>query len=218
MKDLNFNETLNNIFREEFPYLIYGMSRFKTTKIELPRVLEGEGWSPHTLFFDKRTNAIHAPGNSSSVDFEDCFGFNKADTFIDRNGYGYSFKPLFGHKHINQDLLLEFINIVKDYTEIRNRHSKLLCGDNYCFDMDQRSDHNNPFQEMLTIYEGKEIVFCNQLADLDTKKRLKLINESGYKDLINSLENSFYLIHNEYKALYNRIKAITTAFKLIEKL
>lgn len=217
MKDLNFDDILDKIFREEFPYLISGLSKYKTTKIELPNKRKGSYWGGDVVYYDKRTNTFHARGTSYSLDFRGCLGFIDTE-FIDNNGYGYSFDPLFGHKHINQDLLVEFINIIKNYVDIRNRHMLLLSGTNYKFNTHSFLYFQDPFENVLTIYNGKEIVFSELLSEYKGQDKQSLIKNSGYKDLIDSLQNSFELIGDEYNNLYKRVKDLTLTYKLIKDL
>ena len=218
MKDLN--EILNNIFKEELPYIMIGLSKYKTTKIALPKVFEGQNYvygNMSYIYYDKPTHTIHHLGRSNSINLKDCLGF-QGNIFIDKFGNGYSFNPLFEHKHINQDLLIEFINIIKDYIEIRNKYINLFRGENYSLNNISRYDYNDPFKNSLTIYKDKEIVFCHALNENEYILRKKLIIESGYQDLIFSLYSSFESIIDEYYKLYNRIQDITSTYKLLENL
>jgi len=217
MKDLNFDETLNNMFRNEFPYIMIGLSKYKTTKIALPKISNNVNWSANNVYYDRRTHSIHFPGSSYSINFKECLGF-QGKIFIDANGFGYSFEPFFGHKHINQNLLIEFIDIIKDYIEIRNRHINLFRGENYCLNNNSKFDYNDPFKNSLTIYKDKEIIFCHTLNENKYTLKAKIIRESGYKDLINSLYKSFESIADEYDALYKRVKGLASTYRLIEKL
>jgi len=217
MKDLNFDETLDNLFRQELPYIMIGLSKYKTTKIQLPKVFDGQYYGAHVIAYDRRTHSIHSPGYSDSVSFQHCLGF-KGNIFINENGYGYSFDPLFGHKHINQDLLIQFINIIKDYIEIRNKHMNLFRGENYSLNMNGKYDFNNPFEKVLTIYKDKEVFFCQRLNEFTGRDKKKIINNSGYKNLINSLYFSFESIADEYNTLYKRVKDLASTYRLLEKL
>jgi len=217
MKNLDFDETLDKIFREELPYIMIGLSKYKTTKIALPKFHTGDNGGYGVIHYDRRTHSIHNPGNSSSIRFKYCLGFQDK-LFVDENGNGYSFEPLFGHKHINQDLLIQFIDIIKDYINIRNRHMSLFRGENYSFNNHGRQDLSDPFKNTFTVYKNKEIVFCETLESNSYKLAKKIIRDSGYKDLIDSLYQSFESIADEYDAIYKRVKGLASTYRLLEKL
>ena len=217
MKDLNFDNTLDDIFRQELPYIMIGLSKYKTTKIVLPRVSDNDSCGSSRILYDRRTRSIHNPGNSSSIRLKYYLGF-KDKIFIDENGFGYSFEPLFGHKHINQDLLIQFIDILKDYSEIRNRHINLFRGENYYFNYHGRQDLNDPFKNTLVIHKDKDIVFYHELNRSEYQMSKRIIRESGHSNLINSLYQSFESIADEYVALYKRVKDLASTYRLIEKL
>lgn len=206
MKNINEIEfaNFNTEIEKEYKFLLKGLSRYKTTKIEIPSKEKA------SLFYKKEYPCIAFNGTTYDNFLENLL-FIDEDVVILRTGE-YSLKELKEYKGTISNNYIDFIKFLKRYAKIKKNFYKNLRDKEYII---MRYGSQNIYT--LEDLYNKDIFLVNKNKFFSIEA---LYTTSGkeYDEIKESLNNKFHKVEKDLIKLIEDMREYNISNKLIHGL